>query len=281
MIYLVYLLSLMVYFFCFFFFFFFFNDTATTEIYTLSLHDALPISPVAQPARIAAVSRPPAPGTSPRSRPPTRAAALCSTLKPFQPSRTILALSASLRASARIAAPSDRASAPCPRISIGLLAALRVSAQPCRPATSSASVSGPRPSDVTGKVRSSAGPTDATLNPPCSQRLRSRALTIAASTRGLLPMRRQASARSIPAMVVLKRYPARQEGSSAAPSCRQSRCGEPSAAIRSLSASIASQSTRSPAMAAILLPGTPLRRPAIEAKASLQSTSTRRPSRRR
>src|SRR5438132_13616357 len=29
---------------CFFFLFFFFNDTATTEIYTLSLHDALPIS---------------------------------------------------------------------------------------------------------------------------------------------------------------------------------------------------------------------------------------------
>src|SRR6202021_4294680 len=28
-----------------FFFFFFFNDTATTEIYTLSLHDALPICP--------------------------------------------------------------------------------------------------------------------------------------------------------------------------------------------------------------------------------------------
>src|SRR2546426_8753388 len=31
--------------------FFFFNDTATTEIYTLSLHDALPIS---DPARLAA-----------------------------------------------------------------------------------------------------------------------------------------------------------------------------------------------------------------------------------
>src|SRR5688572_32897697 len=35
------------YLYCFFrflhFFFFFFNDTATTEIYTLSLHDALPI----------------------------------------------------------------------------------------------------------------------------------------------------------------------------------------------------------------------------------------------
>src|SRR6266403_1768093 len=28
---------------------FFFNDTATTEIYTLSLHDALPISPVSLP----------------------------------------------------------------------------------------------------------------------------------------------------------------------------------------------------------------------------------------
>src|SRR3712207_7244750 len=30
--------------------FFFFNDTATTEIYTLSLHDALPISVDGQPA---------------------------------------------------------------------------------------------------------------------------------------------------------------------------------------------------------------------------------------
>src|SRR5688572_33394483 len=33
----------MILFFYFLFFFFFFNDTATTEIYTLSLHDALPI----------------------------------------------------------------------------------------------------------------------------------------------------------------------------------------------------------------------------------------------
>src|SRR5256885_12489649 len=42
-------------------FFFFFNDTATTEIYTLSLHDALPIS--RRPRR-------PAPGrdSSPRPR---------------------------------------------------------------------------------------------------------------------------------------------------------------------------------------------------------------------
>src|SRR5574338_1179056 len=38
-------LSLLFLFFLFlsFYFFFFFNDTATTEIYTLSLHDALPI----------------------------------------------------------------------------------------------------------------------------------------------------------------------------------------------------------------------------------------------
>src|SRR5256885_11189446 len=34
-------------FFLYCFFFFFFNDTATTEIYTLSLHDALPISGLA------------------------------------------------------------------------------------------------------------------------------------------------------------------------------------------------------------------------------------------
>ena len=36
--------SCVCFFFFFFFVFFFFNDTATTEIYTLSLHDALPIS---------------------------------------------------------------------------------------------------------------------------------------------------------------------------------------------------------------------------------------------
>src|SRR5437588_5183572 len=50
-----------------FFLLFFFNDTATTEIYTLSLHDALPISPPttsnppatsAMTARSASVSSP-------------------------------------------------------------------------------------------------------------------------------------------------------------------------------------------------------------------------------
>src|ERR1039457_150154 len=39
-----------------FFFFFFFNDTATTEIYTLSLHDALPISPPVTKRSAAAVA---------------------------------------------------------------------------------------------------------------------------------------------------------------------------------------------------------------------------------
>src|SRR3712207_8185581 len=38
---------------------FFFNDTATTEIYTLSLHDALPICPDRRRSR---VDRRPAPG---------------------------------------------------------------------------------------------------------------------------------------------------------------------------------------------------------------------------
>src|SRR5205809_6564244 len=49
--------------FFFFFFFFFFNDTAPTEIYTLSLHDALPISSSFDP-RLPACWR----ATSSRSR---------------------------------------------------------------------------------------------------------------------------------------------------------------------------------------------------------------------
>src|SRR2546422_8560446 len=58
-----------------FFFFFFFNDTATTEIYTLSLHDALPISP--DSSRTAALCRPgascsPACGSWQRDRKSTR-----------------------------------------------------------------------------------------------------------------------------------------------------------------------------------------------------------------
>src|SRR5258707_11930037 len=43
------------------FIFFFFNDTATTEIYTLSLHDALPISPIRTAARLDGPDRSAAP----------------------------------------------------------------------------------------------------------------------------------------------------------------------------------------------------------------------------
>src|SRR3712207_7901699 len=45
---------------------FFFNDTATTEIYTLSLHDALPIYPAASAMRVNVVS--PSPSGRWRSR---------------------------------------------------------------------------------------------------------------------------------------------------------------------------------------------------------------------
>src|SRR2546422_11389462 len=55
--------------FCLFvFFFFFFNDTATTEIYTLSLHDALPIC-------VRGVARGPAALERPGLRPDDRAGA--------------------------------------------------------------------------------------------------------------------------------------------------------------------------------------------------------------
>src|SRR2546426_12632698 len=49
-----------------FFSFFFFNDTATTEIYTLSLHDALPISRPAAARGLA--PRPHPQGARPRLR---------------------------------------------------------------------------------------------------------------------------------------------------------------------------------------------------------------------
>src|SRR5258705_5754650 len=53
------------------YFFFFFNDTATTEIYTLSLHDALPISACPQTLRRYRPSPQP-PARSQGPRPPTR-----------------------------------------------------------------------------------------------------------------------------------------------------------------------------------------------------------------
>src|SRR5215813_14711364 len=61
------------------FFFFFFNDTATTEIYTLSLHDALPISAGRSSVPAGVVQGPgrgplpdPGSGSGPRDRKSTR-----------------------------------------------------------------------------------------------------------------------------------------------------------------------------------------------------------------
>ena len=76
---------------------------------------------------------------------PTRPAAVCSTLKPFQPSRTMFAASAIWRASASTAAPSARARAPMPTISIGFFAALSVAMKGCWPPAIWAKVSGPSP----------------------------------------------------------------------------------------------------------------------------------------
>src|SRR2546428_2103015 len=45
---------------------FFFNDTATTEIYTLSLHDALPICTSRWSSRKAAIASTPRPTRAPR-----------------------------------------------------------------------------------------------------------------------------------------------------------------------------------------------------------------------
>src|SRR2546430_15521029 len=69
--------------------FFFFNDTATTEIYTLSLHDALPIytakaapSSAPEPRRLAPPTRPGATRRSGNGSRPTNASPKTTTTKP-------------------------------------------------------------------------------------------------------------------------------------------------------------------------------------------------------
>src|SRR3712207_8010952 len=57
-----------------YFSFFFFNDTATTEIYTLSLHDALPICPPPRPTAVRRTVRTPSASTRGVSRGPRAAA---------------------------------------------------------------------------------------------------------------------------------------------------------------------------------------------------------------
>src|SRR3989442_5436713 len=69
------------------FFLFFFNDTATTEIYTLSLHDALPIyvpAPAVQPAKKAVVKPPP-----PKPAAPTTLTLAAGTRVPLAASESI------------------------------------------------------------------------------------------------------------------------------------------------------------------------------------------------
>src|SRR5215467_3644637 len=68
-----------------FFFFFFFNDTATTEIYTLSLHDALPILRQGPPrSRSSRTSHTPSPTyrTARSRRPPRSLSAVYATSLP-------------------------------------------------------------------------------------------------------------------------------------------------------------------------------------------------------
>src|SRR6266498_92809 len=83
----------------FFLFFFFFNDTATTEIYTLSLHDALPIPvPTAISARRrtnSAVVSPPA--CTPRRTPVARATSPAATTWPRSEERRLASRGASTR----------------------------------------------------------------------------------------------------------------------------------------------------------------------------------------
>src|SRR2546425_12848331 len=71
-------------------FFFFFNDTATTEIYTLSLHDALPISKAVAPRRTGprAPSSPRAIPTWDSSRTPSTFGKARSTPAPESPRRS-------------------------------------------------------------------------------------------------------------------------------------------------------------------------------------------------
>src|SRR5256885_13890339 len=59
------------------FFFFFFNDTATTEIYTLSLHDALPICRMRSTRRRSASAKQPVAGSRNSIRLARRSASCC------------------------------------------------------------------------------------------------------------------------------------------------------------------------------------------------------------
>src|SRR5258707_7074891 len=67
--------------------FFFFNDTATTEIYTLSLHDALPISSSAKSPPTPFSAEPSSPSSS-SSATSARSSSSSSATPPLSPTRS-------------------------------------------------------------------------------------------------------------------------------------------------------------------------------------------------
>src|SRR6266498_1320240 len=108
-----------------FFFFFFFNDTATTEIYTLSLHDALPISPRQQqqlPYLFEGMS-----GSTRRAR------AHCCAARPSTPRCSPSGASSATRARSKRSSSGAAARRP---------SRWRVSLSACRPRSSACSASG-------------------------------------------------------------------------------------------------------------------------------------------
>ena len=154
-------------------------------------------------ASMPATSSPPSPGTKPRSRPATREAARCSTLKAFQPaSLPWPAASAILAAVASTAAPSGRAAAAGADDHHRMLGVAQRARQSCacrRPPPSASA--GRRPGTRRGRSGRPARRSGRRRAPPWRQRLRMRALSTAASRRGLVPTSRMASACSMPSMV--------------------------------------------------------------------------------
>ena len=246
------------------------------SISSAPIRNTTSISPLAAPSRMPATSRPPSAGSRPRSRPPTRAAAVWSTLKPFQslagPCRE---RSATPRGEAQDGGPiGSRERGPCPRSRGGVLRPTAAPRRSCGPPSSQVGERLrrrlPGPSTGVGEVerRPERGRRGRRLPP---------ALADARVDDWRLPARvgadeqggRRRSSR--PAMVVLNRYSGPHAALSLAPSWRQSTCGEPSRSASSLTITMVSQSTRSPTMNATLPPSRPSSRARTAANASRQS----------
>ena len=160
---------------------------------------AASISPAAQP-RECAVRAARAPARS-RDRGRRRATPPCRTLNPFQP-RAPCRFAGKLRQRPGWRGRLPRAAPPAPGSASDswhlehLGEFMRAVSRSAAPAARRRDLD----RDRSGRRR----PDQPDLEPPGSQRLRIRALTSAASTRGLVPIRRKASACSMPAMSVLK-----------------------------------------------------------------------------